>query len=181
MASYLSLCALAKFLLVLDDYVYALIFYITDYTHILYWYQHIGTHTANVRFSFYIMCVWECKIPEYLSLVLKKMSTTERNLFECSVCYSRYDHVDRKPKYLSCHHTVCLHCITVRKHTKHILKEKMQLHTVAFVIQNKLWMGYSFRELWIIRCYASSVRSAGIGQKLDRWSLTGLYELIKIY
>ncbi|KAI9552108.1 hypothetical protein GHT06_022445 [Daphnia sinensis] len=34
-----------------------------------------------------------------------------KSLFECSVCYSFYNNDYRKPKYLSCHHTICLDCI----------------------------------------------------------------------
>ncbi|XP_057380302.1 uncharacterized protein LOC130702697 [Daphnia carinata] len=37
--------------------------------------------------------------------------TGNKSLFECYVCYSFYNNDYRKPKYLKCHHTVCLDCI----------------------------------------------------------------------
>lgn len=37
--------------------------------------------------------------------------TGNKSLFECYVCYSFYNNDYRKPKYLVCHHTICLDCI----------------------------------------------------------------------
>ena len=32
----------------------------------------------------------------------------------CCICLEFYDEGERKPKFLSCHHTYCLKCIKVR-------------------------------------------------------------------
>ena len=34
-------------------------------------------------------------------------------LLTCSVCFNSFDNDDHKPKYLSCHHTLCLACLKV--------------------------------------------------------------------
>jgi len=35
------------------------------------------------------------------------------DLLTCSVCFNSFDNDDHKPKYLSCHHTLCLACLKV--------------------------------------------------------------------
>lgn len=37
----------------------------------------------------------------------------EDDLLTCSVCWNIYDEEVHKPKFLSCHHTLCLECIKV--------------------------------------------------------------------
>ncbi len=35
------------------------------------------------------------------------------DLLTCSVCLENFDNEVRKPKFLSCHHTLCLECVKV--------------------------------------------------------------------
>ena len=35
------------------------------------------------------------------------------DLLTCSVCFNEFDDNSHKPKFLSCHHTLCLECIKV--------------------------------------------------------------------
>lgn len=35
------------------------------------------------------------------------------DLLTCSVCFNSFDNDDHKPKFLSCHHTLCLACVKV--------------------------------------------------------------------
>jgi hypothetical protein len=43
------------------------------------------------------------------------------DLVTCTVCMLEYDHDERKPKYLQCHHVLCLQCLTVN------LKQKFKI------------------------------------------------------
>ena len=36
-----------------------------------------------------------------------------KDLFTCSVCFENFNNEGRKPKFLSCYHTLCLECIKV--------------------------------------------------------------------
>jgi len=31
----------------------------------------------------------------------------------CCICFETYNHLENRPKFLSCHHTCCLGCIKV--------------------------------------------------------------------
>ncbi len=35
------------------------------------------------------------------------------DLWTCSVCLENFDNEVHKPKFLSCHHTLCLNCVKV--------------------------------------------------------------------
>ena len=32
----------------------------------------------------------------------------------CSICFEPYDDSDRLPKFLTCHHSCCVHCLQVK-------------------------------------------------------------------
>ncbi|EFX71321.1 hypothetical protein DAPPUDRAFT_308939 [Daphnia pulex] len=62
-----------------------------------------------------------------------------KSLFECCVCYSFYNRDFRKPKYLMCHHTVCLDCIckTLESSDSSFLQVRCPLCRVLTTIQSK--------------------------------------------
>ncbi len=37
----------------------------------------------------------------------------EDDLLTCSVCFYEFDEDTHKPKFLACHHTLCLQCVKV--------------------------------------------------------------------
>ena len=41
------------------------------------------------------------------------------DLNTCAVCYDKYNHSDRIPKYLMCLHTFCISCLGVRFYNPH--------------------------------------------------------------
>ena len=48
-----------------------------------------------------------------------KMSALEEethDLSHCFICMEEYDSGERKPKFLTCHHTQCLKCVKVKPH-----------------------------------------------------------------
>ena len=48
-------------------------------------------------------------------MALSKNSVEEemKDLSTCCVCMEPYNDLERKPKFLRCHHTYCLQCIKV--------------------------------------------------------------------
>lgn len=62
------------------------------------------------------MCAKFIKILRSLLSALYRMASLEEqseDLSTCCVCLELYHEENRKPKFLSCHHTLCLNCIKV--------------------------------------------------------------------
>ena len=60
------------------------------------------------------ICLVQCCLiinSKYFSLISRKMAQDISQLLECKICAEPFDELERKPKILPCHHTLCLQCM----------------------------------------------------------------------